>query len=111
MPFMLSLTGRIHSRPGEYYAPEKAQYAAVIGPPERASRIAQQLSEESGECVQVAIVADVLVAGAGTKADIKVVSLERLVGLVRDGCVQRILLATPLRDSGRTAAILARLEG
>lgn len=111
MPFMLSLTGRIHSRPGEYYAPEKAQYAAVIGPPERASRIAQHLSEESGERVQVAIVADVLVAGAGIKADIKVISLERLVGLVRDGCVQRILLATPLRDSGRTAAILARLEG
>lgn len=111
MPFMLSLTGRIHSRPGEYYALERAHYAAVVGPPERASRIAQRLSETAGEQVQVAIVSDALISGAGTKADVKAVSLERLVGLVRNGCVQRILLATPLRDSARTAAILARLEG
>ena len=71
MPFMLSLTGRIHSRPGEYYALEKAHYAAVVGPPERASRIAQRLSETAGEQVQVAIVSDALISGAGTKADVK----------------------------------------
>lgn len=111
MPFMLSLTGRIHSRPGEYHALEGAQYVAVVGPPERASRIARQLSQTAREQVQVAIVSDILIAGAGTKADVKAISMEGLAWLVRNGCVERILLATSPRDGERTAAILARLEG
>lgn len=111
MPFMLSLTGRIHSRWGEHSVPERVHSIAIVGPRERASKVARQLSEAAGERVRVAIFSDTLAFGAGNNPDAKAVSLESLIGLVRKGCIQRILLATPLRDHARTASILERLQG
>lgn len=107
MPFTLSLTGRVPSERGELYVPERL---AVIGPVERASKIARQVSQKTNERVRIEIVPDAMPVG-GSRTEDKAVGLERLVGLVREGCVHRILLATSSHDGGGTAAILERLEG
>ena len=81
---------------------------AIVGPPERASRAARQIrGTANGSRIELfsdRMAPDETVGEAGTDID-------RLARLVSSGEIGRVLLATPVGERERIAAVVRRLEG
>jgi len=84
-----------------------ADCVAIVGPPERASRESQRMTDATNGRFRIEVFSDRMVSGEhflGTDID-------RLTVLIRSGQIRRIVLATPAREGQRIAAIMKQLEG
>lgn len=108
MPLTLSLDGSFGSRSGKSSSRRHDNCLAIVGPPERVSRAAQRI-RGTANGFRVELFSDHLDPGeqvgeAGTDID-------RLTTLVSSGQIDRVLLATPVGEHERIAAVVKRLEG
>ena len=112
MPLTLSLHGPVGSRLGKFSSGGLENRLAIVGSPERASRAARRITRRIGgtgnrfriEVFSDRMAPDEKVGEAGTDID-------RLTTLVSSGQIGRVLLATPVGEHERIAAVVRRLEG
>jgi exopolysaccharide biosynthesis polyprenyl glycosylphosphotransferase len=88
-----------------------ADCVAIVGPPERASREAQRITDTTNRRFQIEVFSDRIVSDEEMGQHSSGTDFDRLTELVRSGQISRILLATPAGECQRIAAILKQLEG
>ena len=109
MPLTLSFHGPVGSRLGKFSSGGlEENRLAIVGSPERASRAARRIGR-TGNRFRIEVFSDRMapdekVGEAGTDID-------RLTTLVSSGQIGRVLLATPVGEHERIAAVIRRLEG
>jgi exopolysaccharide biosynthesis polyprenyl glycosylphosphotransferase len=108
MPLTLSSHGPHESRLGKFGSAKFESCLAIVGPPERASRAARQMGKAvNGFRIEVFSDGVGPAANPGqTETDI-----DRLTMLVSSGHIGRVLLATPVGEQERIAALVKQLEG
>jgi exopolysaccharide biosynthesis polyprenyl glycosylphosphotransferase len=110
VPIMLSLTGSVPSKSG-LYAHGRVRFVGLVGPAERTSRIAKQVSAKANARIRFEIISDLADSSDVAAKAVRGADIDKLIGLVRQGRISRILLATSPEECERTAAIMERLEG
>lgn len=108
MPLTLSLDEPLGSSSGKSSSRRHRSRLAIVGPPERVSRAAQRIRGTANgfriELFSDRLDPDEKMGGVGTDID-------RLTTLVSSGEIDRVLLATPVGEHERIAAVVKRLEG
>jgi len=108
MPQTLSFHGPVGSRPGKFGSARFKTCVAIVGPLERASSAARRIGgAANGFRIEVFSDRD----GLGEKAGQAKTDMDRLTTLVSSGHIGRVLLATPVGEHERIAAVVRRLEG
>jgi len=102
MPLTLSFDGSVDAGLARARA-----HLAIVGPPERAARAASRMKGAANR-LRVEVFSDITPdeKTGGVGADI-----DRLTTLVSRGEIGRVLLATPVGEQERIAAVVRRLEG
>jgi polysaccharide biosynthesis protein PslA len=108
MPLTLSFHGLGGSRPGKFRPARFESRVAIVGPPERASRAARRIGgTANGFRIEVFSDRD----GPGGKPGQAETDIDQLTTLVSSGHIGRVLLATPVGEQERIAAVVRQLEG
>src|SRR6266404_1713200 len=112
MPLTLSFDGPVGSRLGTSRSRDVENCLAIVGPLELASKAARRIEDTaSSRHFRIEVFSD------RTNRDEKMgevtlgTDIDRLTTLVSRGQVGRILLATPIGEHQRIAAVVRRLEG
>ena len=108
MPPTLSFHGPDGLRLGKFGPPRLERCLAIVGPPERASRAARCI-EGTANGFRIELFSDRV--GPADKAEQAETDIDRLTTLVSSGHIGRVLLATPVGEQERIAAVVRRLEG
>jgi exopolysaccharide biosynthesis polyprenyl glycosylphosphotransferase len=108
MPPTLSFHGPDGLRIGKFGSGRLERCLAIVGPPERASRAAQCLEGTANGC-RIELFSDR--GGSPEEAGQAETDIDRLTTLVSSGHIARVLLATPVGEQERIAAVVRRLEG
>src|SRR6185503_19833679 len=108
MPLTLSFHGSDGLRLGKFGSARLESCLAIVGPPERASIAARRI-RGAGNGFRVEVFSDRI--GPGEKAGQAETDMDRLTTLVSSGHIDRVLLATPVGDQERIAAVVRQLEG
>jgi exopolysaccharide biosynthesis polyprenyl glycosylphosphotransferase len=108
MPLTLSFHGLDGSRLSKFGSAKFESCLAIVGPPERASRAARRIAGTANG-FRIEVFSDRMApfektGQAGTDID-------RLTTLVTSGHIGRVLLATPIAEQERIAAVVKQLEG
>jgi polysaccharide biosynthesis protein PslA len=108
MPLTHSFHGPVGPWLGKFGSGRLANRLAIVGPPERASKAAGRIASTANgfriELFSDRVNSEVKAGEAGTDID-------RLTTLVSSGQIGRVLLATPVGEHERIAAVVRRLEG
>jgi exopolysaccharide biosynthesis polyprenyl glycosylphosphotransferase len=108
MPLTLSLHGGVGSRPGKFGSARFESCVAIVGPPERTSSAARRIGGAANG-VRIEVFSDR--DGPGQKTGQTETDIDRLTTLVSSGHIGRVLLATPVGEQERIAAVVRQLEG
>jgi exopolysaccharide biosynthesis polyprenyl glycosylphosphotransferase len=103
MPLTLSYNGSVDSR-----VAKSSSHLAIVGPPERASRAARRI-RGAANGFRIEVFSDRMTPDE--KMGEVETDMDRLTTLVSSGQIGRILLATPVVEQERIAAVVRRLEG
>jgi exopolysaccharide biosynthesis polyprenyl glycosylphosphotransferase len=106
MPLTLSFHGPHGSRLGKFGSAELESCLAIVGPPERASKAAIGATANG---FRMEVFSDRV--GPDEKSGQAETDIDRLTTLVSSGHIDRVLLATPVGDQERIAAVVRQLEG
>jgi exopolysaccharide biosynthesis polyprenyl glycosylphosphotransferase len=106
MPPTLSLHTSVGLRPGKYGAARSDSCVAIVGPPERASTAARRI-RGMATGFRIEVFSDRGCATAGQAET----DIDRLTALLSNGHIGRVLLATPVGERDRIAAVIRQLEG
>jgi exopolysaccharide biosynthesis polyprenyl glycosylphosphotransferase len=88
-----------------------ADCVAIVGPPERASREAQRMTDATNGRFRIEVFSDRVVSDEEMEEHFLGTDIDRLTALVRSGQIGRVLLATPAEERQRIGAIMKQLEG
>ena len=108
MPLTLSLHGAVGSRPGKFGSARFQSCVAIVGPPERTSSAARRIGGAANR-FRIEVFSDR--DGPGQKTGQAETDIDRLTTLVSSGHIGRVLLATPVGEQERIAAVVRQLEG
>jgi len=108
MPLTLSFHGSDGLRLGRFGPARLESCLAIVGPPDRASMAARRIGG-TGNGFRIEVFSDRV--GPGEKAGQAETDIDRLTTLVSSGHIDRVLLATPVGDQERIAAVVRQLEG
>jgi lipopolysaccharide/colanic/teichoic acid biosynthesis glycosyltransferase len=108
MPLTLSFHGSDGSRLGKFRSAKVESGLAIVGPPERASRAARRIGGTANG-FRIEVFSDSV--GPGEKEGQTETDIDRLTTLVSSGHIDRVLLATPVGEQERIAAVVRQLEG
>ena len=108
MPLTLSFHGSDGSRLGKFRSAKVESGLAIVGPPERASRAARRIGGTANG-FRIEVFSDSV--GPSEKAGQTETDIDRLTTLVSSGHIDRVLLATPVGEQERIAAVVRQLEG
>src|ERR1700746_2534561 len=108
MPLTLALPAPHGSRLGKFGSAKFDSCLAIVGPPERTSRAARRIR---GTATQFRIEVFSDRVGPAEKAGQAETDIDRLTTLVSSGHIGRVLLATPVAEPERIAAVVRQLEG
>src|SRR6185503_18891764 len=108
MPLTLSFHGSDGLRLGKFGSAKLESCLAIVGPPERASIAARRI-RGTGNGFRIEVFSDRV--GPGEKAGQTETDIDRLTTLVSSGHIDRVLLATPVGEQERIAAVVRQLEG
>ena len=104
MALALSDDGSVDSR-----LAKSSSHLAIVGPPERASRAARRIIRGAADGFRIEVFSDCMTPNE--KMGEVETDMDRLTTLVSSGQIGRILLATPVAEHERIAAVVRRLEG
>src|SRR5574338_711081 len=102
MPLTLSFHGAVGSRVGKFGSARLEGCLAIVGPPERASKAARRIGCAANG-FRIEVFSDRV--GVGEEAGQAGTDIDRLTALVSSGRIGRVLLATPVGDQERIAAV------
>jgi exopolysaccharide biosynthesis polyprenyl glycosylphosphotransferase len=108
MPLTLSFLGPDGPRLGKFGPAKFESGLAIVGSPERTSIAARRIGGMSNG-FRIEVFSDR--AGPGEKAGQGETDIDRLTTLVSSGHIGRVLLATPVEEQERIAAVVRQLEG
>jgi polysaccharide biosynthesis protein PslA len=112
MPLTLSFDGPVGSRLGKPRSRGVENCIAIVGPLEHASRAARRINgTANSRSIRIEVFSDGVIHD-GNVGEVTLGSdIDRLTGLVSSGQIRRVLVATPVKEHQRIAAVMRRLEG
>src|SRR5690242_20008169 len=108
MPQILSFHGPDGSRLGQFRLAGLESCFAIVGPPERASRAARGIGS-TGHGFRIELFSAFV--GPGEESGQAETDIDRLATPVSSSYIGRVLLATPVGEQERIAAVVRQLEG